>query len=88
MAFGFGMTAIAIFATVLAFVALFSLKHVDMLLHKDRFLRLAVVTMGNADVFEDVRNIFNTLSHHYQYRAGVRSRKSAHSVRFHYHSSA
>jgi|GEM_PF-5714223 len=62
MAFGFGMTAIAIFATVLAFVALFALKHVDALLRKDRFLRLSVVTMGNADVFEDIREIFNTLS--------------------------
>jgi putative Mg2+ transporter-C (MgtC) family protein len=62
MAFGFGMTAIGICSTILAFVALFALKHVDTLLRKDRFLRLSVVTMGDSDIFTEIKDIFNTHS--------------------------
>ncbi|MFO7831846.1 MAG: MgtC/SapB family protein [Desulfuromonadaceae bacterium] len=62
MAFGFGMTAIGILSTVLAFVALFALKHVDMLLRKDRFLRLSVVTIGDRDIFAEMIDIFQANS--------------------------
>lgn len=62
MAFGFGMTAIGIFATILAFLALFALKHIDVLLGKDRFLRLSVVTVGDKDIFEEIKGIFHTHS--------------------------
>lgn len=58
MAFGFGMTAIGIYSTILAFIALFALKHIDMLLRKDRFLRLSVVTRGDRDIFTEMKDIF------------------------------
>ena len=62
MAFGFGMTAIGILSTILAFVALFALKHVDTLLRKDRFLRLSVITVGDKDIFAEMKNIFRAHS--------------------------
>ncbi|MCA1797342.1 MAG: MgtC/SapB family protein [Desulfuromonadaceae bacterium] len=62
MAFGFGMTAIGVFATVLAFIALFALKLMDAVLRKDRFLRLSVVTLGDKDIFEEIKGIFHSHS--------------------------
>jgi putative Mg2+ transporter-C (MgtC) family protein len=62
MAFGFGMTAIGIYSTILAFLALFALKHVDILLRKDRFLRLSVVTLGDKDIFAEMKEIFTAHS--------------------------
>ncbi len=62
MAFGFGMAAVGICSTILAFVALFALKHVDPLLRKNRFLRLSVVTVEDRDLFEKLKEIFHSYS--------------------------
>lgn len=59
MAFGFGMVGIGISSTALAFVALFGLKYFDPVFRKDKFLRLSVVSSVDADIFEDLTEIFH-----------------------------
>ena len=62
MAFGFGMFWIGVSSTLLAFIALLAMKHVDHILRKDRFLRLNVI--ADRDIFMELKEIFNRHSLH------------------------